>query len=223
MFLHAIVLAGAALELLAAAFFLGGVGWLLIWPAWAFFAVAVAYATERPFVFAKDAHRVSRAIARFGLLPYLALANLLWHLLRLREKEPPWVWLTPEICIGRRLLTNEYPSGVASIVDLTCEFLEQLPKTAGIHYCALPLLDAAAVRPSRLRAIVCQVAELPRPVFLHCAQGHGRTALVAASLLLHIGAAANASDAEEQVLRARPGAKMNRRQREALRWAAKTE
>lgn len=125
-------------------------------------------------------------------------------------------WLTVDYCIGRRLLSGEYPPNLAAVVDLTCEFSEQLPLLSAPEFRVFPILDAGAVSAAELTAMVREIAALPRPVYLHCARGHGRTAMVASALLLHLGLAESAADAERRVLDVRPGARMNRRQRAAV-------
>ena len=91
--------------------------------------------------------------------------------------------------------------------DLTAE----LPKTAAAaSYLCVPILDAGvADAPSVVRAIN-SVSSAQR-IFIHCAQGHGRTALFAACVLIHRGYSARA--AIDAVLAARPGARMNAVQR----------
>lgn len=81
----------------------------------------------------------------------------------------------------------------------------------------LPLLLLPAVD-GTLRA-AHRAPLVPAPPL--CPQGHGRSAAVAASLLLAGGQAGSAEEALRQVKAARPGASPNRRQVAALHaWAA---
>ena len=61
-----------------------------------------------------------------------------------------------------------------------------------------------------------EVSALPGEVYVHCAEGHGRTALVAAAILLVRGKAATSDEAVQLVLESRAKAHMNRQQRQAL-------
>jgi protein-tyrosine phosphatase len=51
---------------------------------------------------------------------------------------------------------------------------------------------------------------------IHCAQGHGRTGLVASAVLLVSGKAQTAADAIAMVQSVRPGVDLNREQRFVL-------
>lgn len=60
-----------------------------------------------------------------------------------------------------------------------------------------------------------------RRVYVYCTHGHGRSAAMAAALLLAAGEAPSAEAALRRVKQARPGASPNGRQRDQLReWAA---
>ena len=58
--------------------------------------------------------------------------------------------------------------------------------------------------------------DLPGDVYIHCAEGHGGTALVATSLLLARGDAQSAGEATALVLERRPLARMNAVQRKTV-------
>ena len=61
---------------------------------------------------------------------------------------------------------------------------------------------------------------LPGDVYIHCAEGHGRTALVATSILLARGDAQSAGEAIARVLEQRPLARMNAAQRKTVNEVA---
>lgn len=85
------------------------------------------------------------------------------------------------------------------VVDLTCEFAESDDVMRGRSYLLRPILDAAALPSVQLQAIADEIKILPGPVYIHCAQGHGRTGMVAAAVLLASGRAATADSALAQV------------------------
>src|SRR5436190_940901 len=61
------------------------------------------------------------------------------------------------------------------------------------------------------------VAAHPGPMVVHCAQGHGRSAMVMAALLVRRSLAATPEEAVRRVKQARPGARLNRWQWTKLR------
>jgi protein-tyrosine phosphatase len=61
------------------------------------------------------------------------------------------------------------------------------------------------------------VAQLgPGRIFIHCAQGHGRTGLFALAVLLHSGAVGSLEEGLRFLTAARPGIRLNREQRRCL-------
>src|SRR3569623_1658332 len=54
------------------------------------------------------------------------------------------------------------------------------------------------------RAAGCNVAALDGPRYVHCAQGHGRSAALVAAVLIARGLAADVDAAERQMTHARP-------------------
>lgn len=215
--LCAFVFTGLAFEFVAISILLGGLSWILLWPAAALLAVSLAYFGVSPkLIFGKSGPHLGRW-SKVLLWPYLRVQNALWHLLRSASGEPPFVSLTEGIVIGRRLLAHEYPRGLASVVDLTCEFSEDLPlQQHSVTYLNVPILDGGHPAPEDLDAAVARIAALPRPLYLHCAQGHGRTAMLAACVSIQLGLAKAPADAIELVRTVRPRALLHLRQRAAV-------
>ena len=54
---------------------------------------------------------------------------------------------------------------------------------------------------------------MPKPVLIHCAQGHGRTGLVTAAVLIAFGGIQTAGDAIAMIQAVRPGVELNKAQR----------
>ena len=67
------------------------------------------------------------------------------------------------------------------------------------------------------KELVNEVARLPRPVYVHCAEGHGRSATVVAALLLLTEQVSTVEEAISNVRQARPGVGLNRQQIALLR------
>ena len=135
---------------------------------------------------------------------------------RTLRRESPFNELMDGIIIGRRLLPGEYPEGIESVVDLTAEFPESPRTRQGRTYRAFPILDASPCTPAALEEIARAIMDLPGDVYIHCAEGHGRTALVATSLLLTRGDVQSGDEAITWVLERRPLARMNATQRKTV-------
>jgi len=60
---------------------------------------------------------------------------------------------------------------------------------------------------------------LPCPISIHCVQGHGRTALMAALLLIALGTERNPDDALQRIKQIRPRIGLNTAQRRAMNAA----
>lgn len=150
------------------------------------------------------------------LLPYFLLTWTVWHVQRFVSRERRFDTVVPGLLLGRRPLAHEVPPGVARVVDLTAEF----PAPRGIRsqegYRCVPMLDAFVPAESTLTELVTDILATPGTVFVHCAQGHGRSAMVVAAVLLARGVCAEPSDAEEHVRRVRPGARLHPEQRAFL-------
>jgi hypothetical protein len=153
-----------------------------LWGSLAFGIVGLGYAGVGPRIFGKTSEGRMSPLNVFVLAPYLLLLWSVWRLSRALRSEPPFHELVEGIVIGRRLLPDEYPERIESVVDLTAEFPESARIRKGRSYRAFPILDGSPSAPATLEQIVRAIMELPGDVYIHCAEGHGRTALVAASL-----------------------------------------
>jgi len=186
--------------------------WLLVWSGLGFCTVAAAYVRQKPQVFGK---RMDGTLA-WGpcvlLLPYLLLTWLLWYLQTRFSKEAICNEVTPGLWLGRRASVKELPPDTTLIVDLTSEFSEARPLRTGCAYLCLPALDNAAPDPEAFRKAVWVAAAWDGVVYVHCALGHGRSALVAAAILMARGMAGNPEEAFARVKQARPGVRLNQRQ-----------
>jgi protein-tyrosine phosphatase len=218
--LYALVFAIFAAYLAGMALLLGGVGWLLLWPAVSFALLGLAYALREPRLLGKRPDGRVAGWACLLFLPYFLLSAAVWHGHRLLDRRPACQELAPGLWIGRRLFAHELPSGVGLVMDLTAEF----PEPAGVRkrpvYRSLPTLDGTALEAEAFRAAVAEAAAHPDPVFVHCALGHGRTGTFAAAVLLARGLVADARDAERTVRAVRPGVRLKPAQRRLLEAVA---
>ncbi len=213
-----IVLLGALMALRAA---MGGAFIVLLWPALAFVVVGLSYLVGSPRCFGKRSHGGMRMANRIVLMPYLGVAHGTWHLVRALSREAPYDQLLDTVWIGRRLLASEATPPADVLVDLTCEFAEspRLRKQFR-EYVAIPILDKGI--PDSPAAVIEHAARFVgqhRRIYVHCAQGHGRTGMFAAVLLLANEPSLSAEDAIERVRRARPGVALSRQQTAFVRDA----
>ncbi|NND97615.1 MAG: phosphatase [Pirellulaceae bacterium] len=190
--------------------------WLLFYPAFSFGVVAAAYLYSAPGVFGKRFDGRRSMLGTVLVLPYVLYASAVWHFMRLLSREPKANSLGDDLVLSRRLLGHELPNEIASVVDLTCEFTEPQLGWQIDSYTCYPMLDGSAATSDQIRELVTDIIQMPKPVLIHCAQGHGRTGLVAAAVLLVSGRVQTAADAIAMVQAVRPGVELNRMQRSVL-------
>lgn len=193
----------------------GGAALLLLWPAVSFLVVSLAYLLFGPRLLGKRADGVLAGWAVCLLLPFHLYVWMVWHLVRVVIREPAFHWLTERVVIGRRLLSRELPPEVTAVVDLTSEFPEPLALRQR-NYRSFPVLDGFVPPIDVLAGWIAEVRDLPGPVYVHCAAGHGRTGMFAACLLLARGEAATPDEALKLIRVERPGVRLGRRQRRAV-------
>lgn len=165
----------------------GGPFWVLLWPGVSFLLVAAGYFGLGPRIFGKRPDGTMAAFAVAVLLPYLLLTWGTWHLLRLIIREDCYNELLPGLFVGRRPLARDLPKHVAVVVDLTAEFPEHRSVRSGRRYISFPILDGGTADVGKFSALVGQVAESKEATYIHCAQGHGRTGMLAAAVLVRKG------------------------------------
>jgi hypothetical protein len=112
-------------------------------------------------------------------------------------------------------------AGIGAVLNLCWEFprLSGTDREPGIQTAHVPILDGAPPSEGQFREAVAWVVRWRaegRCVLIHCAQGHGRTATIAAAALCRLGLAPDIEEALAMVARARPHAAPARDQREAL-------
>jgi len=203
------------------AFASGGWFLLLAWPAISFGVIGLAYLTFGHRVFGKRPDGSMEFASVAILLPYLLYLWGVWHIIRLLFREPAHNTLVDGVLIGRRLLAAELPAGTQTVVDLTSEFPEPPALRSVSNYVAAPMLDASVLPPESLADLASQIATAETPLYIHCAQGHGRTGLVAALFLLAHGDADTPDTAIEMIQSSRPLVGLNGVQRASLLAASK--
>jgi protein-tyrosine phosphatase len=195
--------------------------WLiLLWPTVGMFVLALGYLGFGPGVLGK---RRSGKLAWWGILlhlPYLVVTRLIQVVKRGFSKEPLYNEVTPGLWIGRRVSADQLPPEAAIVIDLAAEFAEVPSTRRKVEYHSVPALNYYVPDMRRLRQVVGHLARRPEGIYVHCAQGHGRSALAVAALLLARGLARNAAEAEAMVVRVRPRVHLESSQRAQLKQYA---
>lgn len=189
---------------------LGGWGWLLLWPGFAFGFLAIVYLVGGVWMFGKRADgTIDR---RWGLisLPARALLLAIWHLRNRFAQADAINEIVPGLHLGRRPL--RLPAGCELIVDLAGELpaVPEIRGTAG--YRSFCVLDRSIGDDASFVELVRLLAADPRPKLVHCAQGHGRSAQVVIAMLVATGRAPDVAAATAQVRSRRPGISLTRSQ-----------
>lgn len=188
-------------------------GWrlALLWPAADCAAVAAAYFGAAGRVFGKEPDGSMRGPRTWFMLPFLAVVRAVWRLEVALSRERCWDEVAPGVLLGRRPREGEHPPEVDLVVDMTSEFPKPGYHPASAAYHCLPTLDAFVPDAEAFLGLV-DAAAAARRVFVHCAQGHGRSAAFVAALLVRRGLAAGVGEAMELIRRARPACRLNHAQ-----------
>lgn len=192
--------------------------WILLWPAIVMLAVAIVYLTHAPRALGK---RADGTIAWWGWLAWLPLfgyMRLLHELARAWTDEPVANEVAAGVWVGRRPRSDELPAGIEFVVDLCAELPEASGVATGRGYLSIPTLDNTSPPPPEIVRVVDALLAARGPVFIHCAFGHGRSATVAAALLVRRGDA-TLNDVEGKLRAIRPRIGLNDHQRRALAQA----
>ena len=104
------------------------------------------------------------------------------------------------------------PNG-AIVVDMTAEFPVHPALRTPSSLVLLPTLDARSPGPLCLLQFARQLQNAGRPIYLHCAQGHGRSATLAAVLMVLREDAPTDDEAMRQMQRFRPAVHLHSVQR----------
>lgn len=203
------------------AFYWGSAGWIALWPGLSFALVGGAYGSSRVWIFGKSKDGrlpIGRLIL---LMPYVLLAWASWAVVRLVTSEPASSEVAPGLWVGRRPVARELPQGVRLVVDLTCELWEPRSVRNASAYVCEPTLDERFLPEDRAAELIRRVAGAPGPILIHCAQGHGRSATLAAAVMVARGVGSDLDDAQRRIAAARPRIRIHPSQRKAAGKALK--
>jgi len=195
----------------------GGWAWLLLWPAASFAVVAAGYAIIGPRAMGKDDAGDFRWWSRIVLLPFRMFVIFGWYVARLFTRGPASHEIMPRVWLGRRVTADELPPGCDVVIDMTSEIAVPRRVRDGLRrYLCVPTLDRGIPEVAAAQAALdeaAQVASGGGGVYIHCAQGFGRSAALVAALLIRRGECRDVDEAEARLRTLRPGVKLTRQQR----------
>ena len=145
-------------------------------------------------------------------LPYLIPLWCRQFALTVLSREKKYAQLLDGISIGRRpVRTSDIPQGTEVCVDLAAEFpASRAELKCGGTYVSFPILEASYRSCEDLNACIDSLPE--SGIYIHCAQGHGRTGFFACALLLRRGRVKTLPEALELIAKVRPGVKLRKAQ-----------
>lgn len=204
----------------------GGWAWLLLWPAVSFAVVAAGYLHLGPRVMGKTHQGDFRWWSRVFLFPFRVFVLFGWYVGRLIQPGPASAEIVPGVWLGRRVSAGELPAGTGIVIDLTSEIgVPACVRDGGRRYLCVPSLDRGVPDVAAARAALDEAAEVARDgggVYIHCAQGFGRSAALVAAMLIRRGECRDVDDAEARLKMLRPGVRLTRQQRAFVRRMTET-
>jgi protein-tyrosine phosphatase len=176
--------------------------------------LSIAYALNMPLLVAKRPNGELSFLKIILNLPWLMLTYAVWYLQQRFSSEAPIHEIIPRtLYIGRRLQTAELLPEVDIIIDLTAEFHESRDITHQHRYIALPILDGSIPNATTVQRLYDLIGIVKHHrVYIHCAQGHGRTAMIASILLCALHLTKTPDEALELIRQKRPLVRVNTQQ-----------
>lgn len=151
--------------------------------------------------------------------PFLIFVRVFNILRRLHSREPLYSEISEGLYVGGWPSSfGHLPPGEPAVIDCTCE----LPRSSAISqnaYLCIATWDTRAPQPLEIENAVrwaCRKRAQKKPVFIHCAFGHGRSVCVMCALLVALGLAEDWKSAEKMIRERRPYIKMNSLHRKNL-------
>lgn len=200
-----------------------GLGWL---------CAGLAIVFDRPALYCKRRDGTLPGVVWLylgsWLLVYRGCHLLKWLLplcgLRWKRGDREFDLVAPRLLLGRLLWQLPTLKGVPEVrmvIDMTCEWTEPWALRNVEQYLAVPVVDTT--RPTTEQAAFAArraVHFLRDPdagsVYVHCANGYGRSAVVAAAVLLLDGTCREPAEAKAAIMRARPVVSLRERQQKSV-------
>ena len=193
--------------------FVGGLTWVLLWPALSLVVVGLGYVWLGPWVLGKQPDGTLAWYSALLLMPYFGAAEFAWYLVRVLGGEEPWHEVSRGLYLGRRVQHWEVPARISLVLDMTAEFVEPIELRTGRRYVCVPTFDASAPEPQLLADAIAQIANHEGNIYVHCAAGHGRSAMAMGVLMVARGVATDLDEAIAMMVAARTRVRLRTTQR----------
>lgn len=175
--------------------------------------------TNLPLLLGKSSDGNFPLWAKILFGPFLVFIRIFVFLRRLKMREPVYSEIYEGLYVGGWPSSEEYlPSGDPAVVDCTCE-LPRMPFIPKSNYLCIATWDTRAPQPFGIESAVrwiCRKRAQKKPVYIHCAYGHGRSVCVLCAVLVAIGIVEDWKSAEKMIREKRPCIQMNSFHRKSL-------
>ncbi|XP_042375972.1 uncharacterized protein YnbD-like isoform X1 [Zingiber officinale] len=182
-------------------------------------SIASHPAVNLPLILGKSSHGSFPLWSKFLFAPYLLTVRVYTVFKRMKRRESLYDEIVEGLYLGGWPTSlSRLPPGDPVVIDCTCE----LPRTYFVpaeSYLCIPLWDSRSPDPTQIECAVrwgCQKRSEKKPVYIHCANGHGRSVCVMCALLVELGVAESWKDAEKMIREKRPLIRMNAHHRRRL-------
>ena len=175
-----------------------------------FVALGVAHLLNFKRIFGKRVDGTLPMWSWILFLPLYAYSLAVWQLVVRFGSEPRIGKVCDDLWVGSRPFNSDSYDCFETVVDLTAEFQEPREFRESRKYFSFPILDAGAPEVDRLTMALEQCKG--GSIFVHCAQGYGRTGLFAAAWLLAKKHAMTSQEALRMLQEVRPKIALNQRQ-----------
>eukprot|EP01029_Cantina_marsupialis_P029704 TRINITY_DN782031_c0_g1_i1.p1 TRINITY_DN782031_c0_g1~~TRINITY_DN782031_c0_g1_i1.p1 ORF type:complete len:348 (+),score=77.80 TRINITY_DN782031_c0_g1_i1:31-1044(+) len=154
------------------------------------------------------------------LLPYFIIIWSFWWLRHTISNEDPYNMIIENLIVGRfpKKYPSEFPEEkVGIIVDLTGEMYARSCVKEGRQYFCLPSFDMQMPEPEEFFRVAKIVTDYQDDlVYIHCANGHGRSSSFCAVVMVMRGFCDTIDEAFEMIKKHRPAVGIRQPQKDML-------
>ncbi|KAK8969928.1 hypothetical protein KSP40_PGU004299 [Platanthera guangdongensis] len=143
---------------------------------------------------------------------FLVFVRVYVYFRRLKSREPIYNEISEGLYVGGWPSSKKHlPPGEPAVIDCTCE----LPRSSVVPedaYLCLAIWDTRAPQVKQIETAVLwarKMRDQKKPIYVHCAFGHGRSVCVMCAVLVTLGVSEDWKAAEKLVKEKRPKIRMN--------------
>jgi hypothetical protein len=191
--------------------------YFLLWPGLSFTLVLIAYWTNKPELLGKNPKtgKLHKGILIL-LFPFFALVWCAWYIESTRSNEPVYSNVANNLYLGRysRTIQGLDLHSDCLVLDMTSEFSEPDEIIHNTNYRCFPVLDGHYPgNHDEYIELANEALKWQGPVYVHCAQGHGRSGAVLVILVILRGHVHSIDEAIAFLRQSRPGVDLHPYQR----------